>query len=102
MADEQTSATAERKAPQTSVESQPLTEEQARTTAAQEGLELVPSNNTCGFKGVSRCRSGKFQAHVSEFGKEQHLGTFATAEEAALAFARHVGTGRAAKMRRTQ
>ena len=75
----------------------------ARAAAAREGLALVPAANICGFKGVTRNRSrrgGKFQAHVREAGKTakaRRLGLFATAEEAALAYARHVGQERAAR-----
>ena len=62
----------------------------ACVAAAAEGLVLVPAANATGFKGVSRHGDG-YQAQVREGGKRQCLGTFATAEEAALAYARHVG-----------
>ena len=61
---------------------------------AAQGFELVPANNTCGFKGVGR-DGGKFRAEVSA-GERRYLGLFDTAEEAALAYARHVGKERAA------
>ena len=70
--------------------------EEARAAASREGLELVPSNNACGFKGVYR-DGRKFEAYVREGGKERYLGLFGTPEEAALAYARHVGIERAAR-----
>ena len=44
--------------------------EEARAAASREGLELVPSNNACGFRGVDRDR-GKFEARGREGGKER-------------------------------
>jgi len=67
---------------------QPLTAAEVRATAAAEGLELVPSGNATGFMGVT-VDKGKYQARVYEDGKRRHLGSCATPEEAALAFARH-------------
>ena len=68
----------------------------ARAAAAAEGLVLVPaSNNRAGFKGVTK-RYGKYQAQIKESGTMRHLGSFATQEEAALCFARHLGVERAA------
>jgi hypothetical protein len=75
---------------------QPLTAEEARAAAAAEGLELVMSTRSkTGFKGVSK-DGGKYQAKITENGKWRHLGNFATAEEAALCYARHIGAERAA------
>ena len=74
----------------------PESSHQALAAAEREGLELVTSNNVCGFKGVTR-HDGKFQAGLSEGGNERYLGRFGTAEEAALAYARHVGRARAAR-----
>jgi hypothetical protein len=68
----------------------------ARAAAAAEGLVLVPaSNNRAGFKGVTK-RYGKYQAQIKVSGTMRHLGSFATQEEAALCFARHLGAERAA------
>ena len=65
----------------------PPTADAAIAAAAAEGLQLVRSNNTSGYKGVtptlSRFRVREGHGHVS-------LGTFDTAEEAALAYARHL------------
>jgi hypothetical protein len=77
-------------------DAQPLTAAEARAAAAAEGLELVPSaGGETGFKCVSK-HGGKYQAKVQENGKWRHLGNFATAEEAALCYARHIGAERAA------
>ena len=69
--------------------------EEARPAAATEGLELVPSSNAVGFKGVSKIR-GRYMATVWENGKQRYLGIFATPEEAALCYVRHIGAARAA------
>jgi len=75
---------------------QPLTAAEAIAAAATEGLELVPSSsNVTGFKGVLRNR-GRYQTKVREGGKKRNLGFFASLEEAALCYARHVGAARAA------
>ena len=68
---------------------------EARAAAAAEELELVPSGNPSGFKSVYKNR-GKYDAQVNEDGLKRHLGSFATPEEAALHYARHVGAARAA------
>jgi len=74
----------------------PLTADEARAAAAAEGLELVPSSsNETGFKGVTKHR-GKYKAALKCSGKQYHLGMFATPEEAALSYARHIGAERAA------
>jgi hypothetical protein len=39
---------------------------------------------------------GKYRAQIREHGKKRHLGTFATPEEAALCYARHIGEERVA------
>eukprot|EP00900_Chrysochromulina_parva_P025810 jgi/Chrpa1/7863/Chrysochromulina_OHIO_Genome00016453-RA len=77
---------------------QPLSADEARAAAAAEGLELVPSSsNETGFKGVHKgWRSLSYVAKIYEDGKMRHLGTFATPEEAALRYARHIGAERAA------
>ena len=75
----------------------PLTADEARAAAAAEGLELVPSSkNQTGFKGVTLI-NGKYYVDVYENGKGRKLsGSFATPEEAALCYARHLGAERAA------
>ena len=58
--------------------------------AEAEGLTLVVAENTTGYFGVNLCKRGKskpYQARVRRGGKKVHLGSFATAEEAALAVA---------------
>ena len=85
---------------------QPLTADEAmaaaaavRAAAAAEGLELVPSSsNQTGFRGVCKNHGyhGKYKAELKSSGKRYYLGMFATPEEAALRYARHVGAERAA------
>ena len=70
---------------------------QVRRLADAEGLRLTPSSSASGFKGVTfknskhKARIGKrdFLAHSWRLGTGVYLGTFFTAEEAALAVARH-------------
>ena len=66
-----------------------LTADEARAAAAAEGLELAPSSrNPGGFKGV-RLDHGRYQARgPRERGEVPYLGSFATAEEAALCYQR--------------
>ena len=57
-----------------------------------EGLTLQPSEHAAGFKGVT-FKSGKvrpYHAQMSRGGRQLHLGRFATAEEAALCYARDI------------
>ena len=70
----------------------PLTAEEVLRQAETEGLTLQPSDNSSGFKGVSfRHRTSKsYQAMVKRGGKVVSLGNFATAEEAALCYARDI------------
>ena len=59
--------------------------------AEAEGLTLLKANNKTGHFGVYLTNPGypkPYQAQVSRGGKTVHLGTFATAEEAALCVAR--------------
>eukprot|EP00964_Phaeocystis_antarctica_P061382 scaffold36683_cov57-Phaeocystis_antarctica.AAC.4 len=59
--------------------------------AEAEGLTLQPADSVAGYRGVrknSGCKGRPFYATVWRAGKEVHLGAFATAEEAALAYAR--------------
>eukprot|EP00964_Phaeocystis_antarctica_P030484 scaffold17220_cov65-Phaeocystis_antarctica.AAC.5 len=65
----------------------PLTAVEVVAQAAVEGLELETSSNAAGYKGVKLDHS-RYQARVQRAGKEVNLGSFVTAEEAALAAAR--------------
>jgi len=68
----------------------PLTSEEARQQARAEGLTLLAAGNKTGYFGVYH-HPGKpkpYQAQVKRGGKQVNLGSFATAEEAALCFAR--------------
>ena len=59
--------------------------------AEAEGLVLRVADNKAGYFGVNLDRPGKlkpYQARVSRDGKVVNLGSFATAEEAALCIAR--------------
>ena len=74
----------------------PMTAAEAHAAAAAEGLTLLRSEswtgfkNATGFKGVCRTQfvSKPFKANLWHAGSDMHLGTFVTAEEAALAVAR--------------
>ncbi|EOD25658.1 hypothetical protein EMIHUDRAFT_237439 [Emiliania huxleyi CCMP1516] len=64
--------------------------ETARAVAEAGGLYLVPSSNATGYLGVTRdpaCRS-RFRAEVTIDRKRKCLGSFSSAAEAALAYAR--------------
>ena len=64
--------------------------EEARQQAQAEGLTLLVAENKAGYFGVSH-QPGKpkpFRARLRRGGKMVHLGSFATAEEAALCVAR--------------
>jgi hypothetical protein len=79
-----------------------LSPEEARQQAQAEKLTLVVAENATGYFGVRLARPGKpkpYQAQVRRNGKEMHLGSFATAEEAALCVAR-TPEGRAAAAKR--
>ena len=82
----------------------PLTREEARQQAQAEGLTLRVADNKTGYFGVCLDqRAGKskpkpYQARVWRGGYTQvHLGSFATAEEAALCIARSPEGQEAAK-----
>eukprot|EP00964_Phaeocystis_antarctica_P051802 scaffold30250_cov50-Phaeocystis_antarctica.AAC.2 len=63
----------------------------ARQQAQAEGLMLRVAENTAGYFGVCIAHPGKpkpYKAEVRRGGKQVHLGSFATAEEAALCVAR--------------
>ena len=70
----------------------PLTAEEAVRQAETEGLTLRRSEkSSTGYKGVafdSRLKSKPYQAQQRRGGKDVYLGRFATAEEAALCYAR--------------
>ena len=72
----------------------PLTAEEAVQQAAAEGLTLLRSeSSSTGYKGVrvsfnGSCKSKPYTARVTRGGRQVHLGIFATAEEAALCYAR--------------
>ena len=70
----------------------PLTmSEEARQQARAEGLKLLVNDSKTGYFGVCYKQSGKakpFHAQVKRRGKQVYLGSFATAEEAALCVAR--------------
>tara|TARA_B110001452_G_scaffold30500_1_gene23916 strand:+ start:256 stop:1530 length:1275 start_codon:yes stop_codon:yes gene_type:complete len=70
----------------------PMTAEEALRQAEAEGLTLLKSESSnTGYKGVSFGRKAKakpYHAQVQRGGKPVTLGYFATAEEAALAYAR--------------
>ena len=74
-------------------------EETAYRLAQSEGIELMTANNETGYKGVSnksRGRDGRqtkgnssFVARVKRDGKDVNLGSFTSAAEAALCYARY-------------
>ena len=70
----------------------PLTAQEALQQAEAEGLTLLKSESRTGYRGVTirsdKGRSKPYNVHVYHGGKEVHLGRFATAEEAALCYAR--------------
>ena len=62
-----------------------------RSEAEAEGLTLLKADNTVGYYGVhldNLNESKPYRAQVRRGGKAVHLGSFATAEEAALCVAR--------------
>jgi len=80
----------------------PLTIEEARQQAQAEKLTLLVAENKTGYFGVHLSNPGQlkpYKAQVRRGGKMVHLGTFATAEEAALCVARSP-EGRAAAAER--
>ena len=69
----------------------PLTSEEARQQAQAEGLNLRVASNTAGYFGVILFKPGQpkpYQARAQRDSKTVSLGSFATAEEAALCVAR--------------
>jgi predicted secreted protein len=76
----------------------PLTSEEARQQAQADELTLLVAKNKTGYFGVRLDKPGlpkPYQARVTRSGKQVSLGSFATAEEAALCVAR-TPEGRAA------
>jgi hypothetical protein len=74
--------------------------EEVRAAAAAEGLELEPSwNSQSGYKGVrTGIHKGRYTVELRRYGthpEKRYLGSFATAEEAALQYARYMGAERA-------
>ena len=68
-----------------------MTAAEAHTAAATEGLALLRSaENAAGFLGVRRKNNSVIKPFTAKL-KKQQLGSFATAEEAALAYARALG-----------
>ena len=55
------------------------------TPSKNQANSRMQVNNTTGFKGVSRKRK-RFVASIAVDGKQRHLGTFDTAEEAHIAY----------------
>jgi len=79
----------------------PLTSEEARQQAQAEKLTLLVAENSTGYFGVHLNKPGQpkpYKARVTRGGKTVQLGSFATAEEAALCVARSP-EGRAAAAR---
>ena len=68
----------------------PLTREQALQQAQAEGITLQKADNQTGYANVAVLldRSKPYKAQVTRGDKSVHLGSFATAEEAALCVAR--------------
>ena len=73
-----------------------LTAEEAITQAIAEKLTLVPSSTDARYKGVHRARTGRYEVQIIENGKLTYIGSFGTAERAALEYARWLGPERSA------
>ena len=100
-------AVAERAAAEQAAAAPPLTSVEARQQAQAEDLTLLVADSKTGYYGVSLPNPSKlkpYQARVSRGGKLVDLGSFATAEEAALCVARspegQAAAGRAAAAER--
>ena len=68
-----------------------MSSEEARQQAQAEGLTLLVADNKTGYFGVHLSNPGQrrpYQAQVWRAGNTVYLGSFATAEEAALCVAR--------------
>ena len=76
----------------------PLTSEEARQQAEAEGLTRLKADDKAGYFGLDKPGQPKpYLARVRRGGKLLHLGSFATAEEAALSVARSLEGQAAAK-----
>ena len=74
--------------------------EAARRQAEAEGLTLLPSTNKAGYRRVYYASgSSHFSASVQRAGKKVHLGSFSTAEDAALAVARAAARAEVASLK---
>ena len=65
-----------------------------RSQAEAEGLTLLKAENKTGYFGVYHSKPGRpkpYKAEIKQGGKQHCLGTFTTAAEAALAYARRLG-----------
>jgi hypothetical protein len=72
-----------------------LTAEEAIAQADAEELTLVTSSTVTGYKGVLR-DGGRYKVQITENSKQMHLGSYGTAEHAALQYARLLGPERSA------
>ena len=82
----------------------PLMSEEARQQAEAEGLTLLKADNSTGYFGVCHSNPGRpkpYKAQVRRGGKQVSLGSFVTAEEAALCVARSPEGQEAAKQAAT-
>lgn len=58
-----------------------------KASNARKGLERRGARSTSRFRGVTHhCRTGRWEAHIWEEGKQVYLGGFDTEEQAALAY----------------
>ncbi|GMH37567.1 hypothetical protein BSKO_05440 [Bryopsis sp. KO-2023] len=58
-----------------------------KASSARKGLERRGARSTSRFRGVTHhCRTGRWEAHIWEEGKQVYLGGFDTEEQAALAY----------------
>ena len=66
-------------------------EEEAEVLEEYGGYKLHLSSNKCGYYGVSRRPSGRYQARLfPATAKAMNIGSYATAVEAAVAVAMHL------------
>jgi hypothetical protein len=62
--------------------------ENLRSATASQNLanQRRRADNTTGFKGVSKTRSGRYRAYIATDGRQRYLGTFDNPVEAARAY----------------